>query len=364
MSDMNDLPKWWAGRYRIGFTQFGQAQRFLLQCAGAAWFLLSCCAAFPAASDTLTQAKARGTLRCGVSANIPGFSARDTSGHWAGIDVDFCRAVAAAALGDANKVSFVALRASERFPALQAREIDLLVRNTTWTLVREASLKVRFAGVLFYDGQAMMVAQNSGVKTIAALKQATVCIEKGTTSVQQLADYSAEHRLNIEPLIIDAALDVADAFFAGRCRGYTGDSSQLAVARLRAPGGPNGYVILPERISKEPLGPVVRQGDEDWLTLVQGVLFALIGAEEAGITSANIESRAEEPAVQRVLGIDQALGKALGTDPRWAVRAVQSAGNYGEMFERNLGGGSLLKFERGLNRLWSQGGLMYAPPVR
>src|SRR3954464_12802029 len=346
---MNPLQNRMATAYRLGLTPFGQTQRFLLQCAGAAWLVLSCGAAFPAPSDTLMQAKARGTLRCGVSENIPGFSARDASGRWAGIDVDFCRAIAAAALGDANKVNFVALRASERFPALQSRAIDLLVRNTTWTLVREASLKVRFAGVLFYDGQAMMVAQSSGVKTIDGLKQATVCVEKGTTSVQQLASYSTERRLNIEPLVIDSALDVADAFFAGRCRAYTGDSSQLAVARLRAPGGPNAYVILPERISKEPLGPVVRQGDEDWLTLVQGVLFALVGAEEAGITSANIEARAEEPGVRRVLGIDEALAKALGTDARWAVRAIQSAGNYGEMFERNLGAGSPLKFERGLN---------------
>ena len=299
-----------------------------------------------------------------MSEGIPGFSARDASGRWSGIDVDFCRAVAAAALGDASKVSFVALRASERFPALQLRQVDLLIRNATWTLEREAALKVRFAGVLFYDGQGFLVAGNSGVKSLAGLKGATVCVEKGTTSMQHLADYSSAHDLGIKPLIIDSAVEVADALFAGRCRAYTGDSSQLAAARLRAPGGSRAFVILPERISKEPLGPVVQQGDDDWFTLVRWVLFALIGAEEAGVTRANIGSRVGEPGVQQVLGADQALSKALGTDPRWAVRAVQSAGNYGEMFERNLGAGSPLGIERGLNRLWSQGGLMYAPPMR
>ena len=329
-------------------------------------FLLAvtCATAFAAAGDTLAQAKARGTLRCGVSEGIPGFSVRDTSGRWSGIDVDFCRAVAAAALGDANKVRFVALRASERFPALQSGQIDLLLRNTTWTLEREVALKVRFAGILFYNRQGVLVAGNSGVKTLADLKGATVCVEKGTTSVQHLADYSADRRLGVKPLIFDSAVEVADAFFAGRCRAYSADTAQLAAARLRAPGGAQAFVILPGRISKEPLGPVVQQGDDDWFTLVRWVLFTLVGAEEAGITRDNVASRLDDPAVRQVLATDAVFSKVLGIDPRWAVRAVQSAGNYGEMFERNFGAGSPLRIERGLNRLWSQGGLMYAPPAR
>ena len=311
------------------------------------------------AGETLTDIKARGFVRCGVSEGIAGFSAKGSSGRWAGLDADFCRAVAAAALGDVEKVTFVPLRASARFPALQLKAIDLLARNTTWTLDREAGLQVHFAGILFYDGQGFMVPAGSRVKSITQLDGATICVEKGTTHERNLADYSAANRIRVTPLVIDSATGVVDAFFAGRCGAYTSDSSQLAAARLLAPGG-RSFLIFPERISKEPLGPVVRRGDDDWLSLVRWVLFALVAAEEKGITKAT----ARTPDLGRALRTDSDVARALGTDPDWALRAVESVGNYGEIFERNLGNQSPLKLERGLNRLWTQGGLMYPPPMR
>jgi general L-amino acid transport system substrate-binding protein len=317
-----------------------------------------------AAGDTLAQVKSRGTLRCGVSEDSPGFASKDAAGRWSGLDVDFCRAVAAAALGDAGKVTFIPLRASERFPALQARTIDLLVRRTTWTLLREGNLKVLFAGVLFYDSQGFLVPANSGIKALAQLKGATVCVVKGTTSGQNLADYSAANGLDISPLAGESEGGSLEAFFAGRCRAYTSDTSQLVAARLRSPAASRAYVILPERISKEPLGPVVRSGDDDWFTLVRWVLFALVGAEEAGLTRDNVSERASGLRGQQVLGRGEQFSQALGVDEAWAVRAVQSVGNYGEMYERNLGRDSPLKIDRGLNKLSTQGGLMYAPPFR
>src|SRR5467141_890960 len=296
------------------------------------------------AGETIEQIKSRRSLRCGVSE---------------GADAGFCRAVAAAALGDPEKITFVPLRASARFPALQLGGIDLLARNTTWTLSREAGLKVVFAGVSFYDAQAFMVPAASSVKSPAQLKGATVCVEKGTTNERNLVDYFAARSLSVTPLVIDSTIEVAEAFFGGRCAAYTADAAHLAAARLRAPEG-RAFRILLERISKEPLAPAVRSGDDDWLTLVRWVLFALIAAEEEGITQATARAMGAGGA----LGIEPELGKALGVDADWALRAVQSVGNYGEMFDRNLGRGSLLKLERGLNRLWKHGGLMYAPPMR
>ena len=311
------------------------------------------------AGDTLNEVRARGTLRCGVSEAVAGFATKDASGRWAGLDVDFCRAVAAVALGDAGKVTLVPLRASARFPALQLKTIDLLTHETTWTLDREAGLRVQFAGILFYDAQGFMVPATSGVVSVAQLGGATVCVEKGTTHERHLTTYFAARSLRVTAVVIDSAAGVADAFFAGRCGAYTSDAAKLASTRLRAPAG-RSFLILPERISKEPLAPVVRRGDEDWLTLVRWVLFALITAEEHGITQESIR----RPGVGRVLASDREAARALGTDPDWALRAVESVGNYGEMFERNLGDRSPLKLERGLNRLWTQGGLMYAPPMR
>jgi general L-amino acid transport system substrate-binding protein len=330
--------------------------------------LLAVMSATPAvaAGETIIQIKSRGALRCGVSDGIAGFSMQDASGRWSGLDVDFCRAVAAAALGDPEKVTFVPLRASARFPALRLGTIDLLTRDTTWTLAREAGLKVLFAGILFYDGQAFMVPATSPVKSVAQLKGATICVEKGTTHEVNLADYFGARGMSVMPVVIDSATEVADAFFAGRCRAYTSDASQLAAARVRAPAG-RAFRILADRISKEPLAPAVRSGDDDWLTLVRWVLFALVAAEEHGITqkiAQTVRAGAREEAVLRALAAASEFGKTLGTDPDWTLRAVQSVGNYGEMFERNLGAKSPLKLERGLNRLWTQGGLMYAPPVR
>jgi general L-amino acid transport system substrate-binding protein len=315
-----------------------------------------------AAGETLAQVKSRGTLRCGVAEDSAGFATKDAAGRWSGLDVDFCRAVAAAALGDAGKVTFVPLRASERFPALQARTIDLLVRQTTWTLLREGNLKVLFAGVLFYDSQGFLVPADSGIKAAAQLKGATVCVVKGTTSGQNLANYSAENGLDIQPLVNDSMSGSLEALYAGRCRALTSDASQLAAVRLSSPGGPRAYLFLPERISTEPLGPVVRSGDDDWFTLVRWVLFALVGAEEGGLTRERLSARARNPDAQRYLGSVQQSGQALGVDDDWAVRVVQSVGNYGEIYERNLGRDSAFKIERGPNKPWTKGGLMYAPP--
>ena len=319
-----------------------------------------------AAGEVLNAVKSRGVLRCGVSEGIPGFSERAADGQWRGLDVDFCRAVAAAVLGAPDKADFVPLKSSTRFPALQSNRIDLLVRNTTWTLTREAVLKVQFPAVLFYDGQGFLVPAESGITAPEQLQDATVCVEKGTTHGRNLMDYFGARGLPVTPLVIDSASEVATAFFAGRCRAYTSDASQLAAMRLRAPGGPQGFVILPEWISKEPLAPVVWGGDPEWTSVVRWVLYGLILAEENGATRDNVDKVAAggHTPLSR-LNYDERglLAKSLGLEPGWAVRAVQAVGNYGELYERNVGRGSPLKIERGLNRLWTEGGLLYAPPI-
>jgi general L-amino acid transport system substrate-binding protein len=316
------------------------------------------------AGDALDAVRARGVLRCGVSEGIAGFSVKEASGRWIGMDADFCRAVAAAALGSPEKVKFVPLTASGRFPALQAGTIDLLVRQTTWTLGREIGLQARFAGVLLYDGQGFMVRANDAARSVAGLAGATVCVEKGTTHAENLADHFATLGATVQALVFDSAADLAAAFFAGRCRAYSSDASQLAAARASAPGGPNAFVILDERVSREPLAPVVKAGDEGWATLVRWVLFVLVAAEEQGVTRANAATRLREPALKRSLGAADEFSKPLGVAPGWALRVLQSTGNYGELFERNVGSGSPLKLDRGPNRPWTQGGLLYAPPMR
>ena len=353
-------------RFNAGRLSEGRTPVQIFPLVLTAWIAIALIALPADAGETLALVQSRGVVRCGVSDGILGFSAKDTSGRWSGLDADFCRAVAAAVLGDAEKATFVSLKSSTRFPALQARTIDLLVRNTSWTLTREATLKVQFPAVLFYDSQGFMVAKKSAVKQAADLKGATVCVEKGTTHEQHLVDYFGARGIGVKPVEVDSAREVAQSFFAGRCLAYTSDVSQLAAARLSAPGGPSAFVILPERISKEPLGPVVLRGDDDWITLVRWVLFTLVTAEECGVTRDNVAAGKQvndDPRWGRLRDPDDQLAKALGMRGGWAVRAIKAVGNYGEMFERNLGRGSPLNMERGLNRLWTDGGLMYAPPV-
>ncbi len=318
------------------------------------------------AGEVLDAVKAQGRLACGVSGSIPGFSERDAAGKWRGFNVDFCHAVAAAVLGDTSKVDFVPLTASMRFPALQSGKIHLLLRNTSWTLEREAVMKVQFPAVLFYDSQAVLVPANSGIGTIAELNGATVCVEKGTTHLQNMKDYFMTRGLSVNPISIDSAGEFATALSDGRCSACTADASQLAATSLQVPGGPLAVRVLPERISKEPLCPVVWGGDPEWVTIVRWVLYSLILAEENGVTRDNVDSTISEKNVRvlRMLrGEKVKLAQAMGIRTDWALRAVKAAGNYGEMYERNFGSGSTLKMDRGLNRLWTEGGLMYAPPI-
>jgi len=339
-------------------------RKALAACFGAMAILMV--SAQAEAGATLDRVRSKKVLRCGVSEGLTGFSIQDQSGRWIGMDTDFCRA-AAAAVGPGVKVEFVPLTASARFVALKMGKIDLLTRSTTWTLGREAFLGVQFAGVLYFDWQAFMVTRKSGINRASQLKGATVCVRKGTTTEMNLADYSKDKALNLKPLVLDTQAEAEQALQSGRCKAYTSDHSILASERLSAPGGAGEYVILPEKLSKEPTGPVVRRGDEEWFRLVKWVLFALIEAEERGVTRENatlLKKTAKDPAVRRLLGAEGGFGKALGTDNDWALRAIQAAGNYGEMYERNLGRQSALNLDRGFNRLEVKGGLMWAPPFR
>lgn len=318
------------------------------------------------AAEVLNGVKARGQLRCGVSEGIPGFSEQYADGRWRGFDVDFCRAVAAAVLGDPDKVELVPLLTSARFPALQTRRIDLLLNNTTWTLTREAVLKVQFPGILFYDGQGFMLPAAANIATLADLDGATICLEKGTTHQRNLEAYFKARGGSVKPLVIDSASEAAQAFFAGRCRAYTSDASQLAAMRLQAPSDAGTFVILPERISREPLSAAVWGGDPEWATVIRWVLNVLILAEEYGVTRDNLDAVIAEnrnPLVQRSAEEANVIARSMGIEPGWAMRALRAVGNYGEIYERNVGRDSPLKIERGLNRLWNQGGLHYAPPI-
>lgn len=318
-------------------------------------------------SQTLDKVRASGAVRCGVSEGLAGFSLRDSKGHWQGFNVDFCRAVAAATLGSTEKVHFVPVTTANRFPILLSRQIDLLMRNTTQTFEREAALGVHFAGIYYHDGQAFMVSRASGIRTITELQGATICVAKGSTHEANLADYYLQRSWTYKPLVKETLPGMQAAFFGGQCQALTSDRSQLAAMRLSAPGGPQEYDILPEIISQEPLGPVVRRGDEEWLTLVKWVLYALIEAEERGITQTNVrilKNTSPDPGLRRFLDSDGLPEKSLGISPGWVVRVVEAVGNYGEIFERHLGSHSKLKLDRGLNRLSTQGGLMYSPPFR
>lgn len=316
-------------------------------------------------ASTLDTVKNRGAVQCGVSDGLPGFSATDSAGRWQGIDADFCRAVAAAVLGDAEKVNFVSLTATERFTALQSGEIDVLPRNTTWTLTRDASLGLNFTGVNYYDGQGFLVSKELGVSSALELDGASVCISSGTTTELNLADYFRMNGMSYEPVLYDTSDQTAAGFEAGRCDILTSDQSQLYALRLQL-SDPDSAVVLPEVISKEPLGPVVRQGDDVWFNIVKWTLFAKVNAEELGITSANVDemTSSNDPSVQRFLGTSGNMGELLRLDNQWAYNIVKQVGNYGEVFDRTVGTGSPLNIERGLNALWTDGGLQYAPPIR
>jgi general L-amino acid transport system substrate-binding protein len=316
------------------------------------------------AGDVFTGVRSKGAVRCGVSEGLLGFSLREPNGKWSGLDADFCRAVAAAVVGDSGKVVFVPLITSARFLALRSGQIDVLARHTTWTLGREAGLGVHFAGVLYYDGQGFMVTRKSGIGKIDNLNGATICVETETTSKENLDDYFQARGWKYQPILVKSPVEAMAAFSAEKCRAYTSDRGQLASARVMAPAG-GAYLILPGEISKEPLGPAVLRGDEEWFTLVRWVLFALVAAEEYGITRDNVQAKRQERTnlmLQNFFATSDYYSKALGVKPDWVVKTVESVGNYGEIFERNVGGQSALKLERGLNRLWTRGGLMYAPP--
>ena len=318
------------------------------------------------AGKTLDAIKSRGMLNCGVNPSLPGFAAADSQGNWTGLDVDVCKAVAATVLNDAAKVKWTPLNATQRFAVLQAGEIDILSRNTTWTLNRDASLGLHFTGVTYYDGQGFMVTKKSKITSAKSLKGATVCVQSGTTTEKNLNDFSKVNKLNIKPVVFDTQEATNKAYFAGRCQAYTTDASGLASVRNKEATNPDDHVILPDLISKEPLGPSVRRGDDEFFAIVKWVVYALIEAEEYGITQANVDQMksSTDPVVQRILGTSEDTGKLLGLDKEWAYRAIKAVGNYGEMFERNVGPKSTLKLPRGLNNQWNKGGLMYAPPVR
>jgi general L-amino acid transport system substrate-binding protein len=325
-------------------------------------FLLTASAAF---SGTLEEVRARGYLLAGVNGSVFGFSAPDDKGVWKGLDVDTARAVAAAVFGDASKVKFTALTAVQRLPALQSKEIDVLCRNTTVTLTRETQNGLNFAHVNYYDGQGFLVPKKLGIKSAKQLGGASVCVLPGTTTELNAADYFRKNGMQWKPVVIEQSAELNKAFFAGRCDCLTSDLSQLAAQRSVAPN-PADYVLLPEVISKEPLAPVVRHGDDQWYDIVNWTVNAMIEAEEAGITSQNVDEmlKSQDPQIQRFLGVTPGLGKALGVDERWAYNIVKQVGNYGEIFERNVGKNTPLQLERGLNALWTNGGLMYPYPFR
>jgi len=318
------------------------------------------------AGKTLDGVKSKGYVQCGVSTGLPGFSAADEKGQFTGLDVDVCRAVAAAIFGDAGKVKYSPLTAKERFTALQSGEIDMLSRNTTWTYTRDTSLGLNFAGVNYYDGQGFLVTKGLGVKSALEMDGASFCIQAGTTTELNLADYFRANKMSYTPITFDTSDQTVKAFEAGRCDALTSDQSQLYALRIKLKD-PKSAVVLPEVISKEPLGPVVRQGDDEWFNIVKWSLFAMVNAEELGLSSKNVDEmkvKSTDPNVRRLLGIEGVKGAWMGLPDNWGYSIVKHVGNYGEAFERNVGKGSALGISRGLNALWSNGGIQYAPPIR
>lgn len=333
-----------------------------------ALLVLSAAIAFVAAAQaaTLDDVKQRGKLLCGVNTGLQGFAAQGADGTWAGFDVDFCKAVAAAVLGDAAKVEFVPLSAAERFDKLKSGAVDVLARNTTWTMERETKLGIRFAGISYHDGQGFIVKKLLGVNSVLNLTGAAICFLSGTTTQANVEDFFREKEMAFTPVMFERLDDLVKAFDESKCDTYTADLSQLYAVRLRL-ANPDDSTVLPDVISKEPLGPAVRQGDEQWLNIVRWTLFALIDAEELEVTASAVDqlkAESRKPAVKRLLGTEGTFGVDLGLDADWAARAIKAVGNYGEIFERNLGKNSPLAIARGINALWNAGGLLYAPPVR
>ena len=316
-------------------------------------------------AQTLARVKQRGAVVCGVSQGLPGFSNPDNHGNWTGIDVDLCRGIAAAIFADPAKVRFVGLAAKDRFTALQVGEIDVLSHDTTWTLARDAALGLNFTGVTYYDGQGFMVRRSAQVKSIRDLDGASICTQTGTTTELNVSDFFKANRLKYELIAFESADETMKSYESGRCDVFTNDISSLYAQRLKMAHA-DDHVILPDVISKEPLGPAVRQGDDQWFDVVRWTLFAMIDAEELGLTSQNIADArtSPNPEVRRFVGADGDSGASMGLSRDWAANVIRLVGNYGEVFDRNVGAGSPLAIPRGLNRLWSQGGIQYAPPVR
>jgi general L-amino acid transport system substrate-binding protein len=349
---------------RVDMKTFGGLPR-LLDFAFVLGLVLGPFLAAAARADTLDETRRRGFLVCGVNTGLAGFGLPDDHGAWRGFDIDYCRAVAAAIFDDPDKVKFIPLSGKDRFTALQSGEVDVLSRNTTWTQSREAGQGLLFAGIDYYDGQGFLVRRSLNVGSLPKLDGASICAQQGTTTELNLADYFRSHGLKAETVVFSSGDEALKAYEAGRCDAYTTDGSALYAQRLKL-AHPDDHVVLPETISKEPFGPVVRQGDDRWFNLVKWTHFALIDAEELGVTSQNVAAmrQSDNPEIRRLLGVEGDYGAGLGLTQDWAARIVRAVGNYGEIFERNLGAGSPLKIPRGLNALWLKGGLQYAPPVR
>ena len=319
------------------------------------------------AGKTVEAIKQRDAISCGVNTGLAGFGAADSQGKWSGLDIDMCRALAAAVLGNADKVRYVPLSAPQRFTALQSGEVDILSRNTSFTLTRDASLGLHLTAVTYYDGQGFMVPASANLKSAKQLKGATVCVQSGTTTEKNLTDFSRANKLDIKPVVFEKFDAANAAYFSGRCKAYTTDASGLASIRAKEAKNPKDHVILPELISKEPLGPLVRRGDDEWAAIVKWTIYGLIEAEEYGVTASNLEklkSDSTDPVVLRLLGKSDDTGKLLGLDRDWLARAIDAVGNYGEIFERNLGEKTPMNLKRGLNAQWNKGGLQYALPIR
>ncbi len=319
-----------------------------------------------AQAATLDVVRQRGVVTCGTTTGFAGFSAPDAQGNWKGLDVDLCRAVAAAVFGDANKIKIVPLNAQQRFTALQSGEVDVLTRNTSVTQQRDTALGIIHAGINFYDGQGFLVPKSLGVKSAKDINGATVCLQAGTSNENTMADWARANKVNYKPVVIETFNEVVNAFASGRCDVFSTDASGLASIRISKLQNPDDYVVLPEIISKEPLGPFVRQGDDKWLNIVSWTMAAMLEAEEYGITSKNVDdlTKSDNPNIKRILGTTPGAGANMGLDDKWAYNIVKQVGNYGESFDRNVGEGSPLKIKRGLNDQWTKGGLMYALPIR